>query len=211
MPYHDITLPLRSGQPGWPGDPPVAVTPITSLRTGDPFAVSRLALGSHAGTHVDAPAHALPGGTAVDRLSLEALCGPATLAEVPGRGPITAGDLEALPLPPDCRRLLLKTRNSAEALLHAPAFRPDYSALDEGAAGWLVARGVALVGIDAPSIEPYAEGMGAVHHLLLAAGIVTLEGLDLAGVSPGAYELLCLPLRIAGGDGAPARAVLREI
>ena len=153
MRYYDITLPLRDGQPGWPGDPPVAITPISSIETGDPFAVSRLALGSHAGTHVDAPAHALAGGATVDRLALDVLCGPATLAEVPGESLVTAADLAALDLPADCRRLLLKTRNSSEGLLRAPAFRPDYTALDEGAARWLVTRGVALVGIDATEQE----------------------------------------------------------
>lgn len=210
MRYHDISLPLRDGLAGWPGDPPVIIAREASIQSGDPFAVSRLVMGSHTGTHVDAPAHALADGRSVDGLPLEALCGPALLREVPERPLVTAADLEALGLPPDCRRLLLKTRNSAEGLLHAPAFRRDYTALDAGAARWIAERGLALVGIDALSIEPYAEEMGPVHRALLAADVVVLEGLDLAGVAPGAYELLCLPLRIAGGDGAPARAVLRE-
>ncbi len=187
--------------PVWPGDPPVSVT-----RAWDGLpAVSQLALGTHTGTHVDPPAHFIAGAATADRLPLDVLIGPAWVAQIPQAGPITAAALEAAAIPPDAERLLLRTPNSDTP---SEVFDPAYTALTADAADWLLARGVRLVGIDAPSIELFGAAGEPVHHKLLAAGVVVVEGLALAGVAPGAYMLICLPLRIADGDGAPARAVL---
>ncbi len=192
--------------PVWPGDPPYRVERWATLQEGGAN-ISRLELGSHTGTHVDAPAHLLPQGSTVDTLPWEALLGPAWVIAVTQGGPIRAMDLEALAWPAECRRVLLKTRNAAQASARG-VLCTDYIALAADAAAWLVARGVLLVGLDAPSVDPWEEGAGPAHRILLEAGVVIVEGLDLGQVLPGSYELICLPLRILGGDGAPARAIL---
>ena len=186
----DITMPLGPETPVYPGDPPVELERLTVADGGDGFALSRLTLSTHAGTHVDPPAHLLPGGAAVDELPLDILAGPAWLVDVAHGRPVEAADLDAVPR--RAKRLLLRTGGMA---------------LTDEAAGALVARGVQLVGIDGLSVGP-VEAPGPVHRRLLGAGVVIVEGLALAGVPPGAYTLVCLPLRLTGGDGAPARAIL---
>jgi arylformamidase len=173
---------------------------------GDPANVSLLRFGSHTGTHVDAPAHFVDGGAGVDALALDVLIGRTLVAELTAPAVVERADLAALPLEGHTR-LLLKTRNSA--LWEAPSFSRDYVALSVDAARFLVERGLRLVGIDYLSIEGYAATGHPVHTTLLGAGLVILEGLDLRRVTPGVYELICLPLALAGADGAPCRAVLR--
>ena len=189
----DISRPIGPDTPVWPGDPPVSVEPVARVRDGDPADVSRLALGTHTGTHVDPPAHFLPGTPTVDALPLDVLIGPAVVAQF-SPGPIDGTALESTALPDRPVRLLLKTGGDAGVVT------PD-------GARWLVERGVRLVGADTLSIEPDTDDY-PVHRTLLGAGVVIVEGLDLAGVRPGSYQLVCLPLRIVDGDGAPARAVL---
>lgn len=193
--FIDISLPIGPEMPVWPGDPRVVVEPISRVEDGDVAAVSRLALGTHTGTHVDPPAHFVPGGLTVDGLPLELLVGPAVVIDAAGGAPIDARLLEALGVPPGTARLLLRTQ-AATGLV----------TLD--GAEWLVDRGVRLVGVDTLSIEPETDDY-PVHRVLLGGGVIIVEGLDLTAAPPGPYELLCLPLRVAGGDGAPARAVLR--
>ena len=207
----DITIPVRTGQLSWPGDPPVAVTPWFRLADGDPADVSEVRLSSHTGTHVDSPSHFLAGGATVDELPLDALIGPAVVADLTGRpGPIDPADLDGVGLAPGTERLLMKTDNSARWPERRHSFPDDYVALSPAGAAWLVERGVRLVGADFLSVEvPDAPGHPT-HVALLSAGVVILEGLDLSGVAPGAYRLVCLPLLLAGCDGAPARAVLLE-
>ena len=207
----DLTLGIHAGLPGWPGDPPVALTPWTRLDRGDEANVSELRLGTHAGTHVDPPAHFLDGAATVDHLALDVLVGPATVVDLSAvAGPVDVADLEAASLAPGVRRLLLRTANSS--LWHrSPVRFPDrYVALTPAAARWLVARGVLLVGFDFLSVEsPAADGY-PVHRALLGAGVVLVEGLDLSEAPAGDYLLACLPLKVVGGDGAPARCVLVE-
>ena len=186
----DITMPLGPETPVYPGDPPVELARLTEADGGDGFALSRLTLGTHAGTHVDPPAHLLPDGAAVDDLPLDVLVGPARLMDAAHGRPVEAADLVAVPR--RTKRLLLRTGGMP---------------LTGDAANALVARGVQLVGVDGLSVDP-VDVPGPVHRTLLAARVVIVEGLALAGVPPGAYTLVCLPLRLAGGDGAPARAVL---
>jgi arylformamidase len=206
----DITLPVGPDMLVWPGDPPVAVDPVARLDDGDPANVSALRLGTHTGTHVDPPVHFLAGGATVDRLPLDALVGEAVVADLTGApGSVGPAELERLELPAGAARLLLKTANSA--LWHQPgpiAFPDRYVALSADGAAWLVERGVRLVGTDFLSIEERDAPGHPTHLTLLRAGVVILEGLDLYTVEPGVHTLVCLPLRIAGGDGAPARAVL---
>jgi len=207
---HDISQSLYPGRPGWPGDTPVAIHTLASLAAGDAANVSALTLSSHSGTHVDPPAHFIPNGQTVDRLELSALVGRCWVADLTGRPRITAAELERLSLPPGVERLLLKTDNSARWAT-ATTFFPDYVALTPDAAEWVVARGVRLVGIDSLSIELYhSDPAHPTHHRLLTAGVSIVEGLLLSGIAPGVYTLVCLPLKIANGDGAPARAILIE-
>jgi len=202
----DVTQPLWEGMPVWPGDPPFQEEILSSLETGNAFRVSRLLVGSHAGTHVDAPAHALLGGDGVDVLPIDALWGGASLRRLRGTSVITASVLGTLDLPADCGRLLLSTRDDP-----APGvgFDISYSAFDVSGAHWLATRGIRLVGVDSPSVEPYGQAMGPVHRVLLSAGVVIVENLALSGIPEGEYEFVCLPMKVRGGDGAPARALLR--
>jgi arylformamidase len=208
----DISLPIAAGMLVWPGDPPVSMAPAARISAGAVANVSELRLGSHTGTHVDPPSHFLDGAPAADQVPLDALIGDCTVVEIPrSSGTIGPADLEAAHLG-GATRVLFKTGNSARWSLPEPAFPAAYASLSAAGAAWLVRHGVRLVGIDFLSIEAPGEGGGdptyPAHRALLGAGVVIVEGLDLSAVEPGPYRLICLPLRLAGGDGAPARAVL---
>ncbi|MGB9592819.1 MAG: cyclase family protein [Anaerolineae bacterium] len=205
MRIYDVSVPIRSGMVVWPGDADVVVETVRSQADGSRANVSAARLGLHTGTHVDAPCHFIAGAASVDTLGLDALIGPAWVAEVATAGPITAHDLARLGVPTGTERLLLKTPNSA--LWDRPEFCPDFAHLTPDAARWVVERGVRLVGVDYLSVEAFT-GDGSTHEMLLAAGVVVLEGLNLSEVSSGWYTLYCLPLKVEGSDGAPARAVL---
>jgi arylformamidase len=199
----DISRLLGADTTVWPGDPPVRVTPHATLDTG-PCHVSRIELGSHSGTHVDAPAHFVRGGATLAEVPLGRWSGVAWVVLVDDARDILASSLErAWPRGAACERLLLKTRASLG--------QGEAPALSLEAAAWLLEHGVRLVGIDAPSIERDETGLFPVHHALLGADCLLLEGLDLAGIEAGPYELVCLPLKLDAPDGAPARAVLRAL
>ncbi|MGE4552379.1 MAG: cyclase family protein [Desulfovibrionaceae bacterium] len=203
----DLTLPVHAGTPAWEGSPGVRLDLRLAMARGAGSDDSFLACDCHAGTHVDAPCHRLPGAPGADALDLEVLCGPASLRDVPGRPGLDAADLAALDLPADCRRLLLRTDNTRRGLYARP-FTHDYCGLTESGAAWCLERGLGLVGLDYLSVARFEES-GPVHRRLLAAGVVLLEGLDLSAAPEGDHELFCLPLRLVGADGAPARCVLR--
>jgi len=205
---YDVTLTVRPGMVLWPGDTDVQVVPVSRMANGDDHNVSDLALSAHTGTHVDAPFHFVAGGATVEQLSLDVLVGPAVVVHLPGVAAIAEFDLEVLCLPPATRRLLFKTRNSALWARGETAFQADYVALTPGAARWIVARDIQLVGVDYLSVDGFDARDRAVHRTLLGAGVVAVEGLDLSAVQPGVYELYCLPLKLAGLDGAPARVLL---
>jgi arylformamidase len=202
----DVSVPVRSGMVHWPDDPPIELVRTMDMARGDPTTVSRLSLGVHSGTHVDAPVHFLVDGAGVDAFPLDHLLGEARVVEV-GDGPsIGAAQVRAVDPRPG-ERLLFKTRNSARCW-QADHFLPDFVHLSPEAADLLAERGVRTVGIDYLSIAGMEEGVPT-HLSLLKKGICIIEGLDLSSVEPGSYELICLPLRLAGADGAPARVVLR--
>jgi arylformamidase len=202
----DISLPIISGGLTFPGDPAIHISSAQSIARGDPANVSALAFSSHTGTHIDAPLHFLPDGDPVDTIPLEQLIGPAVVVEFPGDvTTIGAAELHSRDFM-GARRVLLRTRNSA--LLPNDRFIPSYASLAPDGAEFLVANGIQLVGIDYLSIEAFGSEDYPVHHKLLERQVVIVEGLDLTEVPPGLYELICLPLRLAGLDGAPARAVL---
>ena len=172
--------------------------------------MSRLECDVHVGTHVDAPWHYLEDGNTVEQLPLDVLVGPAIVAYLPGVSAVTTGDLASVTLPTDTERLLLRTRNSELWAAEVTEFREDYVALTVDAARWVVDQGIRLVGVDYLSVQRYDDSP-LTHQILLKADVIILEGLNLADVQPGAYELVCLPMLLVGAEGAPARAVLRHL
>lgn len=206
-PWLDISLLIHPGMPVYPGDPAVVVEPVLTL-DADNVQVTRFACGSHTGTHVDAPAHFVRGGQTLAEIPLARWSGPAWVVEVPQAEAIAVGHLLTdWPAHDVVERLLIKSPNSDR--WDTPVAGQIWQGLSVEAAEWLVGMGVRLVGIDALSIENDATGFFPVHHTLLGAGAVLVEGLDLRGVDAGPYELLCLPLKLDAPDGAPARAALR--
>lgn len=202
----DVSLPIGPDMPVYPGDPAVVVEPASTLDDGLSH-VSRLAFGSHTGTHVDAPAHFIRGGTPLGEVPLARWSGPCWVFEVPAASEIRPAHwLAAWPDAP-VERVLFKTPNSQ--LWDTPQAGKVWQALSLEGARWLVAHGVKLVGIDALSIERGGSEDFPVHRTLLGNDVVLLEGLDLRRVTPGPYDLLCLPLRLDAPDGAPARVILK--
>ena len=208
MKIFDITLPVSPKLPVWPGDPRVELELVSSMDAGAHDNISRLACSVHTGTHVDAPHHFLNDHRSVDALSLDVLTGPARVIQIPESVDlVTAVILENAAIPSGTSRLLLKTRNSRLWEHGEKEFIKDFVGVSLDGAEWLVQAGVKLVGIDYLSIAPYKQSIPT-HTALLKPGIVILEGLDLSAVSPGSYDLYCLPLKLVGSDGAPARAIL---
>ncbi len=203
----DVTVPIDSNLANYPGNTPFSLEAIKRLANGDSSNVSTLHLSAHAGTHVDAPRHFFDDGGGVESLALEMLCGRTRVVELTTRKGVTAEDLAGFDLREDVR-LLLKTANSR--LWGTPEFHPDFIGVTEGAARFLVDRGVKVVGVDYLSVEPYKTPGAPAHHILLGAGTIVIEGLNLRDVEPGSYEMFCLPLAVVGADGAPARVILRR-
>ncbi len=207
--YLDISLMISPDLPRWPGSPATELRRRRDMARGDAVNDSTLFCGVHTGTHVDAPRHFLADGADVTQLPLDALIGPAVVVALPDVDAVTVDDLEALNLPPDTQRLLLRTRNSEGWKRGDREFHADFVALTVDAARWVAARGIRLIGVDYLSVQIF-RGDPQTHIALLDAGVVIVEGLNLADVAPGTYELICLPLKLAGAEGAPARAVLRK-
>jgi arylformamidase len=207
MQIHDISVPVSESLVVWPGDPPVRITKALDLEQGDVATVSRLELGAHTGTHVDAPLHFIRDGRPIDTLDLNVLIGVSWVAHAPVVSALTAEALARLDVPLDTERLLVRTTNSDRWAKDGTGFDEGFVAITEGGARWLVERGIRLVGVDYLSVGPYRDTVRT-HQILLGAGVIVLEGLDLSRITSGKYHLVCLPLKIEGGDGAPARAVL---
>lgn len=204
MRIHDITVPLSADIPVYPGDPAVQVEPVSRIAKGDHANLSRITFGSHSGTHIDPPYHFDDAGARVDELSLDTLIGKALVVEIAGVKDIGREELERFRIE-GVDRLLLKTDNSK--LWQQREFSEEFAALTVDGAQYLREMGVKLVGIDYLSIEGF-HGSGEVHRTLSKSDILVVEGLDLTGIKPGVYQLVCLPLKIKGGDGAPVRALL---
>jgi len=206
---HDVTVTISREMPVYPGDPQIEIKRTLLLEEGDVANVSHLSCGTHIGTHVDPPSHFVEGGIALDQLPLDVLIGPARVVDVGDVDVIDAATVEKTALD-SVTRVLFKTRNSR--LWSSPhEFQRDFVYLDADAAEILVARGVKLVGIDYLSIEMFNFEHPATHLALLSNNVIVVEGLDLSEVTPGDYELICLPIKIKDGDGGPARVVLREL
>ena len=207
--WTDISVPLRSSMVHWPGDPPVVIQRISGEGQGDAAAVSSLSLVSHSGTHIDAPAHYLPKGTSIDLMPPEITVGKARVIEIKDRHAIKPEELIPHRIQKD-ERVLFKTDNS-QRVWHTDEFIEDYVYITIEAAQLLAELGIKMVGIDCLSVGGYQDDGAMTHRILLENGIWIIEGLDLSPVQPGVYELICLPLSIYGGDGAPARAIIRPL
>ena len=207
MRYYDISLNLSPETVRWATAPPLELHERRRMTRGDANNSSAVTMSVHSGTHVDAPFHFVPDGAGIDALPLQAFIGPARVHAVETDRHITAEHVKALDLGGDTR-VLFKTRNSA--LLRKPAYDPDFVAFSLDAARALVARGVTLVGLDYLSVA-HADEQVPVHRAFLDHGVVLLEGVDLSAVPPGRYELICFPVKLRGADGAPCRAVLRDL
>lgn len=207
MRYYDISLDLSTQTVRWATAPPMELVERRRMSRGDANNSSAVSMSVHSGTHVDAPFHFVPDGAGIDALPLETFIGPALVAAVDAERYITAEHVKALDLRGETR-VLFKTRNSQ--LLKKPAYDPDFVAFSLEAARALVAREVKLVGLDYLSVA-LADEQVPVHRAFLDHGVVLLEGVDLSEVPPGRYELICFPIKLHGADGAPCRAVLRDL
>ena len=209
MKFYDVTVTVQEGMPVWPKDPAVAMPLARSIARGDSANVTRIDMGAHTGTHFDAPIHFEPNGCGIDQLSLDVLVGPCRvfdLTTIPGHidsAALARCDLRGV------TRALFKTRNSQLWARGEQAFNPNFIAVAADGAAELVARGMKLVGVDYLSVEPFGSKEHPVHHTLLRANVVVIEGLNLHDVPAGDYELLALPLKLRGADGAPGRVILR--
>ncbi len=207
MRIYDVSVAIREKMPTWPSDPGVKIQLAMSMARGDGVNVSSLAMGAHTGTHFDAPFHFVQGGKTVDQLDPAAIIGTCRVFEIPTEDEIDVTHLRGLPIK-GVTRALFKTANS-ELWASRDEFYEDFVYLTPMAAKFLVSMGVKLVGVDYLSVEGYHAQGAPAHLALLGAGVIILEGLNLVDVPPGDYELIALPLKIAGADGAPARALLR--
>jgi arylformamidase len=207
----DVSLTIGPDLLTWPGDPAVEIVRRSQIARGDPANVSELRIGTHTGTHVDPPVHFVEGAAGIDLVPVDVLVGDCVVADARGlRGQVGPAELDGLEIPAGATRVLLKSDNS-ELWRHLPtAFPDDYVCLSPEGAKWVVAAGIRLVGVDFLSVEQKGAGGHPTHVELLSNGVVIVEGLNLGDVEPGEYTLAVLPLKIADGDGGPARAVLLQ-
>ncbi len=209
MTYIDISVDISNQMPVWPGSPEIMFSRSLSLDDDDVANDTTIHFSVHTGTHIDAPSHFLPAGKTVDQIPLEILVGKTYIVEISDNvNDITPNVLESLRIPEGTKRLLLKTRNSQFWHNNVKEFQTDFAALTVDAAEWVVQRGIQLIGIDYLSIQRFYDGPET-HQILLASEIVIVEGLDLNGVNSGHYDLICLPIKLRGIEGAPARVIVR--
>jgi arylformamidase len=208
-PWIDISIPLHSGMVAWPGDDPFKRIRTLRITQGDHCNLSKLSMSAHTGTHMDGPKHFLDGADGIDSMPIDATVGPARVIEIRDPERIAIAELEPH-RPAKDERLLFKTRNSTD-LWKAREFQANYVYIPADTARYLAESGVRTVGVDYLSVGANGDDGDETHRILLGAGIWIIEGLNLEQVDPGDYELVCLPLKIVGGDGAPARAAVRKL
>jgi len=208
MKIHDITLTISNSLVTYPGDPGIEITRVHTIKNSNSN-LTKLDMGAHTGTHVDAPVHFIEGGSGADVLDLGILIGPAIVIDATKEERISAKSLENFEIDDGAERVLFRTRNSEIWKSTPDKFFPTFVGIPKDGAEWLVEKDVKLVGIDYLSIAPFHEAEPT-HKVLLEAGIIPIEGLDLSGIAPGSYFLVCLPLKIKGSDGAPARVILLQ-
>jgi len=214
----DISVTMRDGMVHWPGDADCKVTLAVKLGTRprgskvkSPCNITHLSLSAHTGTHMDAPRHFIADGQTMESMPLDATIGPCRVIEIKHDRLITVDEVRPHKLKHG-ERILFKTRNSVRSwrLAKTGRFDKNFVHLPAATARYLVERGVRTIGIDYLSVGGWQRDITECHQVLLGAGVWIIEGLDLSKVGPGAYNLICLPLKILRSDGAPARAVLHQ-
>jgi len=208
--YIDISLPINSDLPIWPGSQKIEFKENSSIKNGDIANESLINISVHTGTHIDAPSHFIYDGLTIDKIPIAKLIGPTFVACIKNTDTITADTLDSSSIPQNVKRLLLLTDNAELWMKKSTKFNENYVALSTDAAQWIIGRKIELIGIDYLSIQKYNDSPDT-HIVLLNNGVVILEGLNLNEVSQGWYELICLPLKLEGIEGSPARAILVEL
>jgi len=204
----DLSLTLKSNMVHWPTDPPFSIARVREMDKGDTVNLSKIIMGAHSGTHVDAPVHFIKGAKGVDQILIDSLIGPARIIEIADVDTIKEKALAGHGIEKG-ERILLRTRNSINKILYKDTFTEDFVYMETGAAEFLVARGIKTLGIDYLSVGGYKKDGPDVHRMLLGAGILIIEGLDLTEALPGCYHMICLPMKILDSDGAPARVIVK--
>ena len=204
----DLSIALKSNMVHWPTDPPFSIERVREMDKDDTVNLSKIMMGAHSGTHVDAPVHFIKGAKGIDQISLDSLIGLARIVEIADADTIKESDLARHGIKKG-ERIILRTRNSMNKLLYKDTFTEDFVYMEKGAAEFLVRRGIKTLGVDYLSVGGYKKDGPAVHRILLGAGILIIEGLDLTEAMPGRYHMICLPLKILDSDGAPARVIVK--
>ncbi|MGO9139412.1 MAG: cyclase family protein [Syntrophales bacterium] len=204
----DLSLTLKSNMVHWPTDPSFSIERVRDMDKGDTVNLSKITMGAHSGTHVDAPVHFIKGAKGVDRLLFDSLIGPARIVGIADADTIKEKELAGLGIKKG-ERILLRTRNSLNKLLHKNTFTEDFVYIEKDAAEFLATCGIKTLGVDYLSVGGYKKNGPDVHRLLLGAGILVIEGLDLNEALPGNYDMICLPMKILDSDGAPARMIVK--
>jgi arylformamidase len=205
----DVSVPVRNGMVHWPGDPAYNIRHLHDQKKGDVCTVSRVSMGVHTGTHMDAPRHFLPEGPTIDEMPVDAAVGPARVIQIRDRRAIHREELIDHQIE-SSERVLFKTANS-DTLWNKDEFDENFVFIARDGAEYLVEQGIRVAGVDYLSVGGFHEDSIETHVALLAAGVWVIEGLNLSGVEPGLYEMVCLPLKLIGAEGAPARAILRSM
>jgi arylformamidase len=205
----DVSVPLKTDMVHWPGDPAARISRTLDVERGDSYTVSFLEMGAHTGTHIDAPAHCIRGGPTIDDMPPDAMIGRGRVIAIRDRESVKVRELERHGVRRG-ERILLKTVNSGQCW-ESDAFVEEFVYIAANAAHYLAARGVRLVGVDYLSVGAFRGDGEETHRALLGAGVWLVEGLNLAKVRPGPVEFVCLPLKLLGADGAPARALIRPL
>jgi arylformamidase len=204
----DISLTLKSNMVHWPGDPLFSIERVREMDKGDSVNLSKIMMGAHSGTHVDAPVHFIKGAKGVDQILIDSLIGPARIIEIADADTIKEKELAGHEIKKD-ERVLLRTRNSINKILYKDTFTEGFVYMEKGAAEFLVTCGIKTLGVDYLSVGGYKKNGPDVHRVLLNAGILIIEGLDLTEALPGLYDMTCLPMKILDSDGAPARVIVK--
>ena len=204
----DVSLTLKSNMVHWPNDPPFSIERVREMDKGDTVNLSKIIMGAHSGTHVDAPVHFIKGAKGVDRLLFDSLIGPARIIEIADTDTIKEKELAEHGIKKG-ERILLRTRNSIKKILYRDTFSEEFVYMEKSAAEFLVSRGIKTLGVDYLSVGGYKKNGPDVHRMLLGAGILIIEGLDLTEALPGNYDMICLPVKILDSDGAPARVIVK--
>ncbi len=205
----DVSVGLHDGMVHWPDNPPVQINFVMDINKGDVCNLTKMSMGVHTGTHMDAPLHFVKDGKSIDTMPLSATLGRARVIEIGDTESIKPAELEQHNIQPG-ERILFKTINSTQ-YWQPYTFVKEFVYISQEAAQYLAKLQIQTVGVDYLSVGGFYKDGPETHHALLGAGIWIIEGLNLASVQAGAYDLICLPIKMMGSEGAPARAILKKV